>query len=291
MTGQNIKPFLDAYRGFNVLRVWAYTDWTGTGWPRPASADVVREFIAFVGNYSGHLVEYTFLTNDSLSMSDWAGDFAKQLSGARMFGEIRNEPETHSQEVSTARLKPAFEQSGLVYASGNYENSDNAFGPYLVAHTSRDNEWPRRCHDLLEYFNGGGPHKPSDPAHRVPCVADEPAKTQDVQPPTAPLTKADDWRAYFGGCALMGAGATFHSETGKFGQVPTAEEQTLAKAALEGLDAFPADAPLGAYSRPSDNSLRTYIVGNYSVRIRPTTANHPTSGFTRIGSSNILWRR
>jgi len=208
-----------------------------------------------------------------------------------MFNEIRNEPQTHSQTISTKRCKPAFDASGAVYASGNYEHSENAFGPYLVAHTQRDSEWPRRCHDLLEYFNGKGPHNVNEPAHKVPCVADEPAKTQDVAPPKAPLTKSDDWRAYFGGCALLGAGATFHSETGKWGQPPTADEAALAKAALEGLDAFPADAPLGNYSRPSDSSLRTYVVGNYSVRIRPTTDKHPVSGFTRIGSSNILWRR
>jgi hypothetical protein len=207
------------------------------------------------------------------------------------FIEGRNEPQTHSQTVSTKLLKPALDASGFVYASGNYEISANAFGPYLVAHTARDSEWPRKAHDLMDYFNGGGPHKPTDPAHKVPCIGDEPAKTEDVSPPKPPLTKADDWRAYFGTAALLGAGATFHSETGKWAQVPTAAEAELAKAALEGLDAFPADAPLGAYSRPNDNSLRTYVVGNYSVRIRPTTSTHPIAGFTRIGSSNILWKR
>ena len=293
-TGGDIRPFLDAYRGFNVIRVWAYTDWAGTGWARPSSVNAVRDFLAFVANHSGHLIEYTYITNDSAEAHDWASGFVQQLySGPRprLFNEIRNEPQTHSQTISTKRCKPAFDASGAVYASGNYEHSENAFGPYLVAHTQRDSEWPRRCHDLMEYFNGKGPHNVNDPAHKVPCVADEPAKTQDVAPPKAPLTKADDWRAYFGGCALLGAGATFHSETGKWGQPPTAEEATLAAAALEGLNAFPADAPLGNYSRPSDSSLRTYVVGNYSVRIRPTTDKHPVSGFTRIGSSNILWKR
>jgi hypothetical protein len=293
-TGGDIRPFLDAYRGFNVIRVWAYTDWAGTGWARPSSVTAVQDFLAFVANYSGHLIEYTYVTNDSAEAHDWASGFVQQLYAGprpRMFNEIRNEPQTHSQTISTKRCKPAFDASGAVYASGNYEHSENAFGPYLVAHTQRDSEWPRRCHDLLEYFTGKGPHNANEPAHKVPCVADEPAKTEDVAPPKAPLTKADDWRAYFGGCALLGAGATFHSETGKWGLPPTAEEAALAAAALEGLDAFPADAPLGNYSRPSDSSLRTYIVGNYSVRIRPTTDKHPVSGFTRIGASNILWRR
>ena len=106
------------------------------------------------------------------------------------------------------------------------------------------------------------------------------------------LTKADDFRAYFGTCALLGAGATFHSETGKFGLPPTDEERVLAAAALEGLNAFPANAPLANYTRPNDSSLRTYVMGNYSVRIRPTTPTHPGgSGWKRIGSSPILWQR
>jgi len=290
--GKDINPFLEAYQGFNVLRVWAYTDWANTGW-NASTPEVTREFFNYCMS-KGFLVEFTLLTNDSLEKSDWAREFvAKLAEGPKppIFIEGRNEPQTHSQQVSTMRLKPALEASGFVYASGNYEQSANAFGPYLVAHTQRDSEWPRRCHDLMEYFNGGGPHKPSDPSHKVPCIADEPAKPQDVAPPKPPLTKADDWRAYFGGCSLLGGGATFHSETGKWGDVPTGDERTLAAAALEGLNAFPADAPLGHYSRPSDSSLRTYVVGNYSVRIRPTTSTHPVSGFQRIGSSNILWKK
>jgi hypothetical protein len=290
--GQDIQPFLDAYAGYNTLRVWAYTDWAGTGW-EPSTATVTRAFFEYCRS-RGFLVEYTLLTNDSLARSDWAKDFVAHLAEnpqPPIFIEGRNEPQTHSQQVSTARLRPALDASRFVYASGNYEISANAFGPYLVAHTDRDSEWPRRCHDLMEYFNGGGPHKPSDPSHKVPCIGDEPAKTQDVAAPQPPLTKADDWRAYFGGCSLLGGGATFHSETGKWGQVPTAEERVLAAAALEGLNAFPADAPLGAYSRPSDNSLRTYIVGNYMVRIRPTTPNPSFSGWVRTGTTPILWRR
>jgi len=290
--GQDIQPFLDAYPGYNVLRVWAYTDWAGTGW-EPSTAQVTRAFFEYCAA-RGFLVEFTLLTNDSLSKSDWARDFVAQLSEfprPPIFIEGRNEPQTHSQTVSTQRLKPALDASQFVYASGNYEVSANAFGPYLVAHTQRDPEWPRRSHDLMEYFNGGGPHKPTDPAHKVPCLGDEPPKSQDVAAPKPPLTKADDWRAYFGGCSLMGGGATFHSETGKFGLPPTDEERVLAAAALEGLNAFPADAPLGAYSRPSDNSLRTYIVGNYMVRVRPTTPNPPLTGWSRIGASPILWRR
>jgi hypothetical protein len=100
-----------------------------------------------------------------------------------------------------------------------------------------------------------------------------------------------DFRAYFGACALFGAGATFHFEGGKFGRLPNDVEARCAAAALEGLNAFPPDAPFGAYRRVNDNTLRTYAVGQYAVRIRPTTLNFPEPGWTAIDADGILWRR
>ena len=289
----NIDPFLAAYPGFNVLRVWDYTDWPGTGWAS-CTAEQWKAFCAYVG-VRGWTVELTLLTNDDPARIPIAKALVDGLAAAprptNLVIEIGNEPTTHK-NINTKALKLTCDGSGLLYASGNYESpSSLAFGSTLVAHTARDSEWPRRCHDLMEYYNGGGPHNTSEPAHRVPCIADEPAKPGDVAAPQPPLTKADDWRAYFGGCSILGAGATFHCETGKWGLPPTLDESVLATAALEGLNAFPADAPLGPYSRPNDSSLRTYVVGNYSVRVRPTTSTHPIGGFVRTGASDILWRR
>lgn len=288
--GQSIDPFLAAYTGFNTLRVWDYTpvkDWHEQAW-ESCSTEQWRAFLAYVGA-KGWTVECTLLTDDDPSRIQKAQSLIFGLAGGQkptnLLVEIANEPDTHK-SINTAALKPTLDTSGFVYASGNYEDSSKAFGAYLCAHTQRDSEWPRRAHDLLEYYNGHGPNKPEDPAHKCPALGDEPAKLQDVNG-----DRVSDWRAYFGTAAILGAGATFHSETGKFGQVPTAQEQALAAAALEGLNAFPDDAPVGAYSRPSDQSLRTYVVGSYSVRIRPTSASHPINGFVRTGASDVLWRR
>lgn len=287
--GEDIHPFLQAYQGYNVLRVWPYVpakDWGANAWD-VQPVDVTKRFIAFVGNL-GWTVELTLLTDDDPARLSWAKGFVPQLvTGGRpqnLIVEIGNEPTTHK-NIDTKALKSTMDASGLVYASGNYEKSELAFGKYGVAHTARDSEWPRRAHDLMEYYNGGGPNAPSDPAHRYPWVADEPAKLQDVSG-----DRPNDWRAYFGACALLGAGATFHSETGKFAQLPTAEESNLAACALEGLNAYPADAPNGPYSRPVEDSLRTYVVGNYMVRVRPTT-HSPGSGWVRIGASDIFWKK
>ena len=293
LKGEDIGPFLNAYKGFNVLRVWPYTDWTnGWGYPNPPSVADIRRFLSFTQNL-GWLVELTLLTTDEGRMLEWAKGVVPQLAAdpkpGNLLIEIGNEPTTHK-TIKTEDVKAMCEASGFLYASGNYEDATKMFGKWGNSHPQRDSEWPRRAHDLLEFYNGGGPHKPTDPSHKFPQVGDETAKPQDVKPPAAPNTKADDYRAYFGAASLLGAGATFHCESAKYAQLPNDEEQACRDAALEGLNAFPADAPNGPYSRPNDSSLRTYIVGNYMVRIRPTTPSYGT-GWVRIGTSNILWRK
>jgi hypothetical protein len=246
--GEDIEPFLRAYKGFNVLRVWLYTprkEWGDSAWDAPG-APTVRAFLDRVA-LDGWYVELTLLTDDDPARLPSAralvADLAQAPRPSNLLLEIGNEPRTHK-AIDTRAMKAALDASGFLYASGDYEESARAFGSYLVTHTGRDSEWPRRAHDLLEFYTGGGPNDPSDPAHRVPIVADEPAKLQDVGG-----DRVNDWRAYFGTVALLGAGGTFHAETGKFARLPTPEESALAAAALEGLNAFPADAPRGGYAR------------------------------------------
>lgn len=266
--GDDITPVLEAYRGFNLLRVWCYTptkDWGSKAWDVP-TADQARAFLAFVGA-RGWYVELTLLTDDDPARLAWARGFAPALAGLpNVLLEIGNEPETHK-AIDTAALVPVIYALGVPWTTGNYEDAAKMRGTYGVAHTARDGEWPRRVHDLLDYYQGGGPNAPSDPAHHFPIIADEPAKLQDVSG-----NRPQDWLAYFAAASLLGGGATFHSETGKYGQPPTADEAVLAAAALRGLTAFPADAPNGGYSRTDEGgaTLRTYTVGGCTVRIRPT---------------------
>jgi hypothetical protein len=55
---------------------------------------------------------------------------------------------------------------------------------------------------------------------------------------------------------------------------------------------FRPDAPFGRVSTESDdNTLRTYVVGNYMVRVRPTTPEGPVNLVRRsIDADGILWR-
>ena len=281
--GDNIDPFLHAFDGFNVLRVWDYVTWEGTGWEsQPANA--WKEFIAYVNGW-GFYVELTALTDDDPARIEPSKRLITELAGTPgLFVEAGNEPQIHK-HIDTAALRSALEASGLPHASG--DGDERFYGTYGTAHTPRDNEWPRKAHDLKEYYDGGGPSAPTDAAYPVPWVADEPMR------PDESGYVATDYRAYFGVAALLGGGATFHFTGGKFAQLPTPDEARCAVAALEGLTAFPDDAPNGPYRRIDEQgkSLRTYVVGSSMVRVRPTTLTAPEPGWTALDSDGILWKK
>jgi hypothetical protein len=284
--GEDIAPFLDAYQGFNVLRVWLYVprkDWGDRAWDTPTVGQILP--FLWAAEARGFYVELTLLTDDDPARLARAKELVAQLAAehpTNLLLEAGNEPQTHK-AIDTAALIPALQASGFPWTTGDYEDSARMQGTYGVTHTARDGEWPRRAHDVLEFYHGGGPNTPDDPPHHAPIIADEPAKLQDVGG-----DHALDWRAYFATVSLLGGGGTFHSETGKFGQAPTGEEAQLAREALTGLDAFPPDAPLGPYSRPVESSLRTYIVGSHMVRIRPTRP--PPDGWTCDAAGVICHR-
>lgn len=294
--GQDITPFLNDYAGFNVVRTWNYVpvaDWGEKAWGRSP----LETWVGYIQCLAdqGFCVELTLLTDDDPAQVDPARQLVEDLAPyafENLLIEIGNEPTTHK-AIDTSALRSTLEASGYCFASGDYEDSSRAFGPYLNFHSARTFDWPRRAHDAMEYYDGGGPNTPADPAHHCPCVGDEPAKLEDVSFSTK------DWRAYFGTCAILGAGATFHSETGKFAERPTTQELQLAQAALEGLTAFPADAPnAGGYRRivepgnepggPTEYA-RTYIVGSYMVRCQQQGTQAPEAGWSPLDPEGVLF--
>lgn len=295
--GEDINPFLDAYRGFNVLRVFGYApvkDWGVSAWDWPELAESVPMFLSHCAD-RGWYVELVLLTDDDPTRIPQAHLLVTYLGALpipNLLVEAANEPITHK-DVNTRALKAALETSGFLYSSGDYEDSDRWFGTYYTCHTARTKDWTRRAHDLYDFYTGEGPDKKTHP-HHVPCIADEPGKLQDVGANVA------EWRAYFGACSLLGGGATFHSESGKLANLPTDAEKPLIVAALDAMDAFPADAPYGPYRRiaepgnepggPTQDS-RTYVVGSYAVRCQQAGSTFPEPGWTPIDTSGVLWRR
>lgn len=292
--GHDISGFLADYAGFNTLRVWDYTpkkDWGAAAWDSCTPAQWLWFLTALAAK--GWRVELTLLTDDDPARIAPAKALVAALHGSpNLLLECANEPTTHK-SIDTAALRTTLEGAGVPYCSGDYEDSDRFYGSYYTCHTARTTDWPRRAHDLLEFYTGAGPDKPTHP-HHVPCLGDEPGKLEDVG-----ITPAD-WLAYFGGCALMGGGACFHSETGKHAQRPTPTELSLAQLALAALNGFPADLPKGPYRRivepgnehggPTESS-RTYVVGNGMVRSQQVTLAAPEPGWTPHDAHGVLWTR
>lgn len=304
--GQDVRTFMRLFKGlgYNVLRVWPYTPWPTNGWAWPSSTQVVFDFLA-VAKEEGFYVELTLLTDDDPARLGPARDLVTALSANRQIEnvllEIGNEPTTHK-NIDTPALRSVCEASGYLFASGDYESLDlmpnRVFGSYSVDHSSRDGEWPRKAKGLIEIYDGWGPWEeggdgtggvkhPAFPGVRHPVVEDEPIR------PDQSGYNAEDYKAYGGVASIMGAGATFHYYGGEFGRLPDDNELRCAQGLAAGLNAFPADAPTGAYRRIDEGAgtLRTYIISNHMVRVRPTTGSAPEGGWNDLDGSGMFWSR
>jgi hypothetical protein len=297
--GEDIQPFLDDYKGFNLLVIFLYTEpivWGADAWETPPPDRVVAFVKAM--NAKGWYVEMVLLTSSPDA-------FPQRLSQARAtlaaLGAVRtkeasnivirlgNEPAEQNgpgnPTYDTHMLKADADASGFLYDSGFYEaNGSTWFGNgYISPHTKRDEEAPRRGHDCFDITHGAS-DAPQLGKQPVPCVLGEPEKAGDSTP--------QDYKAYCATGVQFGVGCTVHSETGKYAQRPTSQELTVARAALEGLNAFPGDTNLGAYSRIDGVSLRTYKVGNTMVMIRPNRPGvAPEPGWHSLGTDGLLWVR
>jgi hypothetical protein len=268
--GADIRPFLEYFRelGANTLRVWPYVPWPEIGWVAPSN-DAIIQFVRFVRS-EGFYTYLTLLTSDEDIYIPWAKSLVQALTVADLDSlllEAGNEPRIHK-SINVRALQGVLEASPYIYTSGEYDDSALWFGRKLDAHPERDPEWVRRCHDLLEYFYGGGPHYQAEPAVKVVCIAGEPIRADLAN------FNENDALAGFAGFALLGGGAVVHYENGKFGRLPDVAETGFVEAAFEGLQAFPADVWFaGPYERIDEHgeTLRTYRRGDYAVRMRPTS--------------------
>ncbi|HXD20132.1 MAG TPA: hypothetical protein VN654_24120 [Vicinamibacterales bacterium] len=289
-----VDRILDAYPGLRVPRVW---DYVGSGWgARAWNASPVSCWIDFLGYLRdrGLYCNRTALTDDDPARLEPAKRTIEAITAAgcdNVLHECGNEPETHK-AIDTHALIGVMQASGRLWSTGNYENSHHWRGTHGLYHPARTTDFARRAHDAVEYFHGGGPNNPDEPACRVPWVNDEPAKLQDVPRDWVA------WRSHIAASFLFGSGFTMHSETGKFGELPTDDERTLWSLALEVLGQIAPDAALGAYRRidaehePGQTALgRTYVIGNYMVRCQQRGTASPEAGWRPLDDVGVLFTR
>lgn len=295
------EAFVAAYPGCRVFRVWDYAGgqgWEGNSW-EPAPFEVWIEFLLWM-EQRGKLVSRTALTSDDASRLEAAKRSIEGITAAgsrNVLHEAGNEPNTHK-SINTHYLIPAMQASGRLWSTGDYENSAYWRGTHGLFHPARTRDFARRAHDGEEYYNGGGPNSPSEPACRVPWVNDEPAKLEDI-PRDAPPDFWAAWRSHIAASFLMCAGITVHTTTGKLCKLPTPDEQRLWALAQEVMMQIDPAAPLGGYRRvlpehePGQTPEgRTYVIGErYMVRCQQRKTGSPEPGWRSLDGDDVLFTR
>lgn len=285
--GEDINPFLESYPRSNELIILSSTDgpntpWGNDAWPLP-SKTMVKEFCEYVGERNWD-VEFVLITGNQDEKISSLKEIVNYLATKKLKNltfEAVNEPQFNKSNPEL--LRDTLEQSGYLYSSGIYHDNNKFFGKYVDYHPARDSEWVRKFHDGLEYWQGGGPNYPEEKGLKVPSKANEP-----IRPDQTGFNQLDFY-TFGAGLGLFGSGGCFHSQSGKLANLPSQQELDCYNSFMTGMELFPADACLGSYSRPVENSLRTYIVGEHMIRVRPTSPNPPLDGFTSLDSFHICY--
>jgi len=276
--GADIASWINLYTklGFNTFRVFrnkpasSGSGFSDPGWSTP-SLLLADEFMNFMSSM-GCRVELTLVTQIESSLDDLPSWAEMLQSHDNTFMEGVNEPDGRKNPAGDVWNKIL--SALMPKASGEYDPSKPLPGNYLTWHADRNSdprEFSRKAKGILEMYDGwDGYNSP-----KIPVVGDEPAKPSEYGydiPGTL---------AHFGIYGLFGAGGTFHDLDGQFIYPPKDNDYECAKAAAQGLNAFPEDAP-NVYSYRHDDvakqdeiktgSSRTYLTygSNYGVRCCPT---------------------
>jgi hypothetical protein len=265
--GQDISPFVSLYMGlgFNTFRVMANKPEVPgqfPGWDTP-SLDTMLAFVRWMAG-QGAMVELTLFGSqvNPVFVPSWLDALQSE---SNVLIELVNEPGHAGQwETADPIQDLAIPSIGTIpYATGDYTYDPTLRrGTFGTVHTDRSDpcDTARKAKGVLDMWD----------VAKIPWVGDEPAKPQDIS------YRADCFLALFGIYGLLGAGGTAHFLGAQFGQLPDDRELACAKAAIQGLTAFPASTPndYGYVHDTADEAqsgaLRCYKAGPYGVSVCPT---------------------
>lgn len=306
LRGEDLDPILNTRiaLGANLLRVFGQYNAAGIGAanglgalrPSDYTPAQVTAFLAAVGA-RGLQVEWVLLADYEGSAADartLISQYAQPLAAWNVLVELANEPfKNLTFPVTTLTTPPTW-----LVASGDYDDAVQTRRDYVTYHTDRKPEWPRTPRSLAELRDdiGGGTH--------TPVVADEPTGAAEVARGDSRSATPADFAYFAATAALMGAGATFHSEDGIASRPLGPVQRACAEAFFAALRYIPVEAQFAPYVRGGANNqpvgdlpvvhydleegrepgaLRTYSkeVGGYAyyVRIRPTGATVARPGW------------
>jgi len=302
LDGEDIRPYVKAWSalGYNGFRVFGQCSWNAaTGLPDLIVSDYPNYFTSLPsflnllsqeGMYC-ELVTHTYPYGINEQV-DYVNKIAAIASRHKnIFIELTNEPDVNGINIEGLVSRLNTSAWNFPWATGVYSfngaNTGLPKGSYVTVHLDRGNEWPRKFRQLLEYRTGGVVE--GAPALNCPIPHDEPIGGWIDSIPGRRSNVPSDFHSHGAGCQLMGAGGTYHHESGRNSVMPVGLELECAKAFVTGLRLVTPTFQLGEYTRIGlgncpiieENSLGTWgmIVGNLAcmVRVRPfgTYTVHP----------------
>ena len=236
--------FYPPAEGPNILRVFGMYSCqrdgagcvpnTGIGWFTPTEhPDYYDKLGAFVDVVAarGFNVEFVALadTQNLMTRAEDRGAHLEKVAGvltskARGAIEVANEPFKNlpGGGAEACALAARIRGRGIPIASGHYDFDDEAqrcLADYITYHSPRKPEWVRTSKDLQDIRDWA----------KVPVVGDEPPGFAEIERGDSRRTSPIEAAQHAAGCALFGAGCTFHSDAG----IQSAQFGPVQRAALE----------------------------------------------------------
>jgi hypothetical protein len=171
--------------------------------------------------------------------------------------EVANEPFKNlpGGDKAAQTLAFALRGRGVLVSSGAYTDwPPLPTADYGTTHADRKDDWPRTGKDLFDLAE----------VTKTPWVSDEPMGAAEVDQPGKRSAVPDDFAWFGAAAAMLGAGATFHSDAGILSLPYGPGQRACALAFFYGLTWVPGEAPLWPYQRGDAGSEAGF--GNMPIR-------------------------
>lgn len=241
-TGEFDLAFVDFARSIGANTIRNFFNWTRTNFNPlkfPNALDALREYIILCQN-KGLLVDICATDlqlmwntdSERLDVVRLLADTVRPFSSV-LYGFV-NEPWKNGAPNPEFFLR-SINKAGLVWTNGAHPNDQRPYEPlgsYVVCHSERDNQWPRR---------GAGDTKDWQHELGVPVYQEEPIGAISV---LIPGRQRDNnpirFLEYAASTSLFG-GSCFHSESGLDAKVPEGVELECAQAFGKGWSLIPVE--------------------------------------------------
>lgn len=267
--GENLNPVVEELiaLGCNLVRIFVcYNNPQGLGHLDPRDSPTFYDDVRICADYfatRGMRVEFTHGDTNNLFTDHEAHQHARNLKVAltgcwNVSVEAINEAGLNENGSNARAVDMAQELlgAGFLVATGIYPHDPDWLIPewsadYGTVHSERKPEWPRVPRELDDLRK----------QTIVPWAEDEPPGAAEADRGYSRSTNADDFAYYAATAALMGAGATLHSDSGVEAIPLGPIQKQCAKAFFDALQWVPVDAQTWPYQRGGSTPGCEFWVG------------------------------